>query len=365
MNYLFTAAGKGSRFIKNGIKPPKPLIKVFGDELLIWSIRSFTFEDNDNLYIVTQLDHRCKKTLEKKIKRLFFNLNVYWLELEYLPNGQLLTAITAIKNFKLEGPLVIHNCDTSFEMNMKDINNLLKNNNKTYAYFPVFKADGNHWSFAETERNSNLVVNIKEKERISNNCSIGTYIFNSASQMVDDAMKYTKEHKPNKNLGEYYIAPFLNHMVQKAKEIIITSAKNPKLYGTVEELIHSFQISYNELISENAWLGNQRKTLVVDIDGTLCYPNKKGDYSKCKPIESVVNKLRIENDKGTYIILFTARNMRTFRGAIGLINKYTAPLLLEWLKKNDVPYDEIIYGKPWGFGGVSYADDKNVEPENI
>ena len=34
MNYLITAAGKGSRFLKDGIKPPKPLIKVFGNELL-------------------------------------------------------------------------------------------------------------------------------------------------------------------------------------------------------------------------------------------------------------------------------------------------------------------------------------------
>mgnify|MGYP000005768206 CR=1 FL=1 len=28
MNYLITAAGEGSRFIKEGLKPPKPLIKV-------------------------------------------------------------------------------------------------------------------------------------------------------------------------------------------------------------------------------------------------------------------------------------------------------------------------------------------------
>ena len=54
MNYLITAAGKGSRLIKKGIKPPKPLVIVNGIELLIWSLNSFNFTSKDSLYIVTQ-----------------------------------------------------------------------------------------------------------------------------------------------------------------------------------------------------------------------------------------------------------------------------------------------------------------------
>ena len=63
----------------------------------------------------------------------------------------------------------------------------------------------------------------------------------------------------------------------------------------------------------------------------------------------------LEHEKGTYIVLFTARNMRTFKGAIGLINKYTAPVVLEWLNKYNIPYDEIIFGKPWGNEGFRRA----------
>ena len=53
MNYLITAAGKGSRLIAEGIKPPKPLVIVDGIELLIWSLNSFNFKKNDKLYLVT------------------------------------------------------------------------------------------------------------------------------------------------------------------------------------------------------------------------------------------------------------------------------------------------------------------------
>ena len=53
MNYIITAAGRGERFLNSGIKPPKPLIKVLGNELLLWSLQSFEFNESDNLYLVT------------------------------------------------------------------------------------------------------------------------------------------------------------------------------------------------------------------------------------------------------------------------------------------------------------------------
>ncbi len=67
MNYLITAAGKGSRLISRGIKPPKPLVIVNGIELLIWSLSSFNFLSGDKLYIVTQKNDRVKECLLKKI----------------------------------------------------------------------------------------------------------------------------------------------------------------------------------------------------------------------------------------------------------------------------------------------------------
>ena len=251
MNYLFTAAGEGSRFIRKGIKTPKPLLKVFGDELLIWSMRSFPFEKEDKVFIVTQATHKCKEKLDVKLNRIFPNINLNWLEIDYLTNGQLITSILALKNFKFEGQFLIHNCDTSFEIDLNELNNLSKNLKDTYAYFPVFEAEGNNWSFAETEFNNNKIIKISEKERISNNCSIGTYIFRSASEFLKDANNYIKEKKPDYSLAEYYIAPFLNYICSQGKEIKITYAKNTRVFGTPEELLESYKITFQELISEN------------------------------------------------------------------------------------------------------------------
>ena len=108
-------------------------------------------------------------------------------------------------------------------------------------------------------------------------------------------------------------------------DVYIMPADNPRLFGTPSELCSSFSCSFNQLLSENAWNGNQRKTLVVDVDGTICGPPINGDYSKCEPLLDVISKLRDYDSQGVYIILSTARNMRTYSGSIGLINKYTAP----------------------------------------
>lgn len=110
----------------------------------------------------------------------------------------------------------------------------------------------------------------------------------------------------------------------------------------------------------------KNKCIVIDIDGTLC-PVKENNqsYKDLLPEESVVNKLKKYKDDGFYIILHTSRQMRTYDGNIGKINANTAKITLEWLEKNQIPYDEIHFGKPWcGFGGF-YVDDKTIRPDEF
>ena len=50
---------------------------------------------------------------------------------------------------------------------------------------------------------------------------------------------------------------------------------------------------------------------------------------------------------------------------IPLINKNTAKILLNWLEKWEIPYDEIIYGKPWPGHKGFYVDDRSVRPDEF
>ncbi len=107
-------------------------------------------------------------------------------------------------------------------------------------------------------------------------------------------------------------------------------------------------------------------TFVFDVDGTLC-PVKKEDerYEDIVPYPEMVAKIREYKAGGAKIILLTSRNMNSYNGNIGLINAKTAKILLNWLDKWEIPYDEIIYGKPWPGHHGFYVDDRTVRPSEF
>lgn len=107
-------------------------------------------------------------------------------------------------------------------------------------------------------------------------------------------------------------------------------------------------------------------SFIFDIDGTLCPIKKKDEkYEDLVPYENMVSKLKYYKENGARIVLFTSRNMNSYNGNIGLINKNTARILLDWLDKWDIPYDEIIYGKPWPGHKGFYVDDRSVRPDEF
>ena len=107
-------------------------------------------------------------------------------------------------------------------------------------------------------------------------------------------------------------------------------------------------------------------TFCFDIDGTLCPIKKKEEeYIDLVPFPEMLAKLREYKEGGAKIVLFTSRNMNSYNGNIGLINANTAKVLLQWLDKWDIPYDEIIYGKPWPGHHGFYVDDRTIRPDEF
>lgn len=110
----------------------------------------------------------------------------------------------------------------------------------------------------------------------------------------------------------------------------------------------------------------EEKCIVMDIDGTLC-PIKQAHqkYEELVPFPKMVAKLNEYKKAGFHIILYTARNMRTYSGNIGMIQAKTADFTMAWLKEYNIPYDEIHYGKPWQGKGGFYVDDKTIRPDEF
>lgn len=105
-------------------------------------------------------------------------------------------------------------------------------------------------------------------------------------------------------------------------------------------------------MNEELKTGPRPPTIVVDIDGVIAtgtreevYSDEAGwAYEKCKPIMRTIEALRALKDEGIRIVLHTSRWQKD------------EEITLIWLGVHDVPFDELIMGKP---SGDLYIDDRN------
>jgi capsule biosynthesis phosphatase len=110
----------------------------------------------------------------------------------------------------------------------------------------------------------------------------------------------------------------------------------------------------------------KERCIVFDIDGTLC-PIKQSheEYADLVPHPEIIARLREYREAGFYVILSTSRNMNTHNGNMGLLIANTAKVLLTWLDRHAIPYDELHVGKPWPGKGGFYVDDKSIRPDEF
>ncbi|MBS0965096.1 capsular biosynthesis protein [Acetobacter okinawensis] len=107
------------------------------------------------------------------------------------------------------------------------------------------------------------------------------------------------------------------------------------------------------------------KRLIIDLDDTLTITDASKSYPEKEPNLPLVQQLRTYKQMGYDIVIQTARNVRTYNGNIGKINAKTLPIIIDWLHKHDIPFDEIYVGKPWCGTEGFYVDDKAVRPDEF
>lgn len=108
----------------------------------------------------------------------------------------------------------------------------------------------------------------------------------------------------------------------------------------------------------------KKKKLVVDLDNTITV-TYESDYVHSLAIQETIDQLKKYKENGFEIVIFSSRNMRTYETNIGKINIHTLPNIINWLNSHDVPYDEILIGKPWCGSDGFYVDDSAIRPSEF
>jgi hypothetical protein len=212
------------------------MIEAKGKSLFEWSMISLEgYREAADKYIFIALkdeSNDAEAFIREKCRML--NLEDYRIIiLDELTDGQATTAMLAGKYWDREHSLLIYNIDTYVEpgeMNSREL--------RGDGFIPCFKAAGDHWSFVRLD-DSGKVVEIKEKKRISDHCTLGAYYFKTCGLYEDLYREYYVNGKASELVnGEKYVAPLYDYLLTKGGEIYISDVAADKVHvlGTPEEL---------------------------------------------------------------------------------------------------------------------------------
>ena len=183
-----------------------------------------------------------------------------------------------------------------------------------------------------------------KKKKISNNANTGAYFFQSLKELFFYTHKVLKKYST-----KAYVSQIYKEMIkdQITIEPIQIKEKDFVCLGTPEQLRNFSQ-----------FFKDKPKRFCFDLDNTLVtLPVVKNDYSTVEPIYENIKFLQRLKSRGHHIIIYTARRMRTHKGNINKVIKDIKKITTNQIKKFKIPYDELIFGKPYAH---YYIDDLAV-----
>ena len=233
MQVVITMAGLGTRFRKAGYDLPKYEIEVHGRTLFSWSMESLKgyFSPDNAYYFIVRREDGAEDFIRSEWEKIGSGASAKVIEIDEMTDGQATTAMLAAPFWKKDDSLLIYNIDTYVEagqMRAEDI--------EGDGFIPCFSAPGDHWSFVELDENGDACA-VREKERISDNCTLGAYYFRTCALYEEMYESYYKSGG-NMEKGEKYVAPLYNHMISLGMKvrICLVDAERVHVLGTPEEL---------------------------------------------------------------------------------------------------------------------------------
>jgi capsule biosynthesis phosphatase len=381
LNVIVPLAGMGMRFLRDGYMRPKPFIKAWGKELILWLLEGLTLQSEDTLVLV----FNNKPEVGMSASFFFTIVEDYFARLpsHITPEVKfvcvdrptfgaaetVLRGIEALSFDRLNVPSVLLDGDTFYIADVLEIYrgmvrdlDVTKSAHASGGGVAVFDDDGPNgspYSYVKIEHHSGLITRIKEKNKqgMSPLACSGCYCFHHTKTLMTEIQSALKLYLQNMNTledqSELYTSSIIAKMLENGGEFqpIKLKATDFKVLGTPEQLKAFIALGD---------ISKSKKRFCFDLDNTLVTcPTVPGDYTTCKPISRVIDYVKRLHADGHYIIIHTARRMRTHRGNIGRVTADVGAITIQQLQDYAVPYDELIFGKPFA---DFYIDDKAILP---
>jgi len=231
MTNLITLAGEGTRFTKEGIELPKPLIPIDGIPMIFKAVDCLP--KADKYVFVCREEHTEKYGIGKLLSDRYNNVEI--VTLSYTTKGQACTAEVGISGSTIsdDDEILISSCDygldyKNYDTNDKDVIVWTTTNNQAFSNDPK--------SYSWVEIVNGLLQNVHVKKSFfddpfNNHAIVGTFYFRKAKYFLDGLNKiYANNITSN---GEHYIDNIFTVLDQK---INVFGVDKYHCWGTPKDL---------------------------------------------------------------------------------------------------------------------------------
>lgn len=219
-------AGRGSRFSNEGYNTPKPLINVGGKPMIYWSLKSLEGVRYEKIVFVALREHQDRYGLCEILTNCIGD-SFELVLIDEVTEGQLCTVLMARNYFEGYKDLLVIASDSYIRSSIgKEI---VEKEKDLKGIISVSNLPGEMWSFAKIDCNGD-VVEVAEKQRISNNASTGIYYFSDINEFVRIADEIIANEE--KIRGEYFVIPVYQKMIKQNEKVKISLAEEMWDMGT-------------------------------------------------------------------------------------------------------------------------------------
>jgi NDP-sugar pyrophosphorylase family protein len=255
LNIVLLAAGAGTRFKNEGYTDPKPLISVFGRNLIDYTIENVAVEGG-NFTFIFQQDVIDKYELNTKIPELvqkYCNPNqVNLVGLNGITEGSVCSALAAQKYFDNYNPTILANSDQYIEN--FDINDFIGwcQSYDAKGGLVTFTSSDPKWSYcAPFVGNTDCLYQVgfvAEKVPLPSQISnCGLYYYSCGKEMVGYFNKLIKKNIRVNN--EFYSSISYNLYIENGKKVVYYPLEDDqRFFGLgVPEDLRKFEKEYKKL----------------------------------------------------------------------------------------------------------------------
>ncbi len=236
LHIIMPMAGEGSRFLKQGVETPKPLIQAKGIPFFLRAINSIHEIDVPRKYsFIVRKEHIDHFGIDKTLLHHFSDARI--IPVEKTTRGAVETCLLAKRYIHKDDAILVLDCDLEFKSHQ--FNALVKENlsqpvNKINGGILVsFPSDLPQYSYASTT-DDGTVTKTAEKEVISENALAGAYFFSKAQSFLYAAEQLLKTEINDK--PEFYISLLYNTLITNGESVKLSKTDYYNSFGTPEEL---------------------------------------------------------------------------------------------------------------------------------